>query len=98
VTAYISSLNRGLAAAATSATKPDLHQRLLDWYGSLPEVTRNRPFAMSEIENALGTQGKYLSSILLQLGWRRRRKWSSTGQYNRYWLPPHMACPIMGEG
>ena len=33
-------------------------------------------------------QGKYISAILLSLGWCRRRHWSTTGQYNRYWLPP----------
>lgn len=68
--------------------RPDLRQRFVDWHSALPEVTRHRPFAMAEFENALLTQGKYLSPILLKLGWQRRRKWSSRGQYYRYWMPP----------
>jgi hypothetical protein len=89
VTAYISRLNTGLvSSAATTAGKADLNQRFLDWYHGLPEISRNRPFAMTEIEAALSSQGKYLSPIMLHLGWRRRRRWSSTGQYNRYWVPP----------
>jgi hypothetical protein len=43
-------------------------------------------FAMFEVEAAVGTQGKCLSPILLDLGWHRR-KWSSAGQYLQYWLP-----------
>ena len=87
--AYINALNRELAerVAADQPTKLDLRQRFLAWHNSLPEISRNRPFAMVEIENALATQGKYLSPILLSLGWQRRRKWSSPGQYHRYWLP-----------
>jgi hypothetical protein len=34
------------------------------------------------------TQGKWLSPVLLELGWRRKRIWSGTGQYHRYWVPP----------
>jgi hypothetical protein len=89
--AYIRALNRELAnTAAAPPSKPDLRQRFLDWHASLPEIARLRPFAMAELEQALGTQGKYLSPVLLSLGWQRRRKWSSRGQYNRYWLPSEL--------
>lgn len=88
--AYISALNRELEKQTTSAaaTKPDLRQRFIEWYSALPEIARQRAFAMVELERALGTQGKYLSSILLSLGWQRNRRWTSDGQYNRYWMPP----------
>lgn len=88
--AYINQLNRELEINAPVAPRKesDLRQRLLDWHTALPEVSRNRPFAMAELESALGTQGKYLSPILLSLGWQRRRKWSSRNQYHRYWVPP----------
>ena len=43
---------------------------------------------MVEFEGALKTQGKYISPVLLELGWRRKRVWSTTGQYHRYWEPP----------
>lgn len=90
LSAYIKALYRSLddEAAPAQPPKPDLKQRFIDWYDGLPEISRNRPFAMVELEKALGTQGKYLSSILLDLGWQRKREWSSKRQYHRYWLPP----------
>jgi hypothetical protein len=89
MTAYIASLNRALETTAqTSAATPGLRQRFIEWYSCLPEISQNRPFAMIELEAALSTQGKYLSPILLALGWHRKRKWTSHGQYSRYWLPP----------
>ena len=66
----------------------NLHARFLAWYNSLPEISRQRPFSMVEFEQALNTQGKYISPILLSEGWKRRRKWSSKSQYHRYWIPP----------
>lgn len=66
-----------------------LTQQFLQWYGALPEVARMRPFGMIEFEQALGTQGKYISPVLLALGWHRKRRWNSLGQYHRYWLPPN---------
>jgi hypothetical protein len=49
------------------------------------------PLGMSEFEKALKAQGKYISPVLLELGWRRKRIWSTTGQYHRYWEPPPRA-------
>lgn len=88
--AYINQLNRMLEEELPPPAPQalDLRQRFLAWYESLPEVSRHRPFAMAEMEQALDTQGKYLSPVLLSLGWQRRRKWSSKGQYHRYWAPP----------
>ena len=65
-----------------------LRERFERWYSSLPPVSRDRRFSMSEIEAGLKTQGKYISPVLLGLGWRRKRMWSTTGQYHRYWEPP----------
>ena len=64
-----------------------LRARFLAWHNSLPDVSKNRAFAMIEIEQALNSQGKYLSPILLSEGWQRKRKWNSRGQYHRYWVP-----------
>lgn len=89
--AYITLLNRQLEAKAgadSSAAASDLRLRFVEWYDGLPEISRCGPFAMVELEKALSTQGKYLSSILLSLGWQRKRKWSGGGQYVRYWVPP----------
>lgn len=88
--AYIRSLQRSLEAetATQQLYKPRLKQRFLDWFDSVPEISRVRPYSMVELEQALGTQGKFLSPVLLSLGWERRRKWSSKGQSPRYWVPP----------
>lgn len=88
--AYISRLSRELQEGFDDPqpSSRDLRQRLTDWYDSLPEISRARPFAMVELERALGTQGRYLSEVLLNLGWQRRRKWVGARQYHRYWVPP----------
>jgi len=44
--------------------------------------------SISEFEEALKTQGQVHHPVLLELGWRRKRIWSTTGQYHRYWQPP----------
>jgi hypothetical protein len=86
---YMAVLNKRAEARRAQPSKPSsLRDRFTDWYGSLPPVSRERRFAMSEIEAALKTQGKYISPVLLELGWRRKRIWSTTGQYHRYWEPP----------
>lgn len=90
MSAYIARLNQRLAMERELPIEPrnTLRERFLDWYNGLPEISRNRAFAMAELEAALCTQGKYLSTILLNLGWHRGRRWDSKGQYSRYWLPP----------
>jgi hypothetical protein len=87
--AYIQSLNRHLTEQlATRLPGSSLRDRFTRWYAGLPPVSRDRRHSMSEIEAAIKTQGKYLSPVLLELGWRRKRIWSTTGQYHRYWEPP----------
>ena len=88
MSAYLELLNRHMAAQVPAASS--LRLRFVDWYNTLPEVTRHRPFAMQEFERALGTQGRYISPVLLGLGWQRKRRWSSRGQYHRYWVPLQM--------
>lgn len=73
--------------------KLDLESRFIEWFETIPEISRLRPYSMVEIERVLSTQGRYLSPIMLRLGWKRRRKWSSEGQYNRYWVPPGHFIP-----
>lgn len=90
--AYIRSLQRTLEADAEAGpqqlSKQDLKQRFIEWFASVPEISRVRPYSMVELEQALGTQGRFLSPILESLGWERRRKWSSRGANPRYWVPP----------
>jgi hypothetical protein len=86
--AYISSLHKLIAAQSPPPQPSSLKQRFLDWYRSLPEFARNRFFGMSEFEAVLKTQGRYISPVLLELGWQRKRIWSTTGPYYRVWVPP----------
>jgi hypothetical protein len=44
-----------------------------------------------EPEASLKTQGKWLNPVLLELGWRRKRIWSSSGPYYRIWVPPALS-------
>ncbi len=88
--AYISALNRQLLEQKSESARPmlGLSERFCLWFDGVPEISRMRPYSMSELEKALGTQGKYLSPILIKFGWERRRKWATRGQYLRYWAPP----------
>jgi hypothetical protein len=88
MSAYIAKLIRLSATQSPPSQTLSLRQRFLNWYRSLPEFTRNRRFAMSELEVALKSQGKHISPVLLELGWQRKRIWSTTGQYHWYWVPP----------
>ena len=86
---YAAQLRKGTEAQRAQPSQPSsLRDRLEAWYRALPAVSRDRRFSISEIEAALKTQGKYISPVLLELGWRRKRVWSTTGQYFRYWVPP----------
>ncbi len=85
---YIKLLNLGLVTAPPSPPVKSIRDRFLAWHNGLPEFTRRRAFSMTEFEAALLTQGKYISPVLLDLGWRRKRLWSDTGRYHRYWEPP----------
>jgi hypothetical protein len=90
MSAYVQSLRALLHSEQPEplVAKLDLEMRVVEWFSGIPEISRDRPFAMVEIEGALATQGRYLSPVLLKLGWERRRKWTGAGQYNRYWVPP----------
>jgi hypothetical protein len=86
---YAAQLEKMAEARRAQPSQPSsLRDRFTSWHSSLPAVSRDRRFSMSEFEVALKTQGKYISPVLLELGWRRKRVWSTTGQYHRYWEPP----------
>ena len=90
MSAYVRTLIKSAAAAQRAPSRSQsLRDRFVEWHRSLPAVSRERPFAMSEFEVALNTQGKYVGPVLLELGWTRKRRWAAGGgQYNRYWVPP----------
>ena len=86
MSAYLNKLNDAFQAEQENAQPPALEQRFLDWFADLPEFSRNRLWSMTEFEHALGVPGRLISQVLLRLGWERKRKWSSRGQYHRYWI------------
>jgi hypothetical protein len=87
--AYLRHLEKLLPPPVSKPKMPPLEARFREWFNSLPEFTRDRPFSMREFEIALGSQGRFISPVLLRQGWQRQRRWSSRNQYHRYWLPPH---------
>ncbi len=87
MSAYLQSL-RNAVRELEQPQPPDLQTRFQAWFNGLPEFTRDRPFSMREFEQALLRPGRLISPVLLALGWKRKRRWSSIGQYHRYWLPP----------
>jgi hypothetical protein len=88
MSAYIQNLKQSAVEASAQDYTPSLHVQFQTWFATIPEIARNRPWGMIEFERALGTQGRYISPMLLALGWRRKRKWGTAGQYCRYWVPP----------
>jgi hypothetical protein len=91
MSAYIAELNRLVAAQSPPSKPQSLGLRIQEWYRALPAVARERPFAISEFEAALKTQGKFIGPVLLELGWRRRRLFKTQGPYSRFWVPPARA-------
>ena len=86
--AYLKSLECHVRRTESqSARHPPLEARFTAWFDDLPPEAKNRPFSMREIETALNSQGRHISAVLVQLGWRRKRVWT-TQRYCRYWLPP----------
>jgi hypothetical protein len=90
VSAYIKHLSEIARSENVAVARHSLTYRFQEWYISLPEPTRVRPFSMQELEAVLKSQGRFISPVLLKLGWQRKRQWSSKGQYYRLWLPPRI--------
>lgn len=92
--AFIRELEKQLPPPVSRSLPTPLEARFLAWFNSLPEFTRNRPFSMAEFEVALSTQGRFISRVLLRLGWRRHRQWNSRGHYHRFWVHENAGVEI----
>ena len=88
MSAYLKQLNQALAARISASRPASLEQRFREWFYGQPDVIRNRMYSMQEFERALGVPGRLISPVLLRVGFQRKRKWNSIGQYHRYWQPP----------
>ena len=87
MSAFLKQLNDAQIADQAIAHPTPLEKRFTEWFVELPEFSRDRLWSMAEFEQALGAPGRLVSPVLLRLGWERKRKWSSRGQYHRYWIP-----------
>jgi hypothetical protein len=47
--------------------------RVLDWFDSLCDDDRRRPYSIAEIRAAMGIPATRLQIVLFRLGWRRTR-------------------------
>ena len=59
---------------------------------NVSQVNRSAAIDARQIEvtcHVPARPGRLISPILLALGWKRKRRWSSTGQYHRYRLLQH---------
>lgn len=70
MSAYIQSLKLPPGYPSVQGDTPRLQKRFTIWFATVPEVAQQRPWSMIEFEQALGTQGRYISPVLLALGWR----------------------------
>jgi hypothetical protein len=71
--ACLAELNKLTEAQRSRSSQPSsVSDRFKRWYHLLPAVSRNRRFSMSVFEAAPRTQGKFISPVLLELGWRSR--------------------------
>jgi len=88
MSAYLNSLKSQQIPASQKRT---VESRLLEWFIKQPEVSRQRPYSMEEIERGTGIAGRFLGELLIRLGWTRHRCWIGCTSYRRYWLPPFYA-------
>jgi len=72
---YDTATGRPVAMLLRTGTIPSGTEMASQIRRLIRRIRRHWPFAMLELELDLGTQGKYLSPVLLSLGWERRWKW-----------------------
>lgn len=97
--AYIATLKRqtaerlaqrdAAAAAQISDPRAELRARLTAWYDALPPDARPPGgFLLETVRKAVHATPQALGVALDELGWSRKRIWSNTGPFRRYWFPP----------
>lgn len=77
------------AAARIADPRAELRTRLVDWYDALPPDARPPGgFLLEDIRKAVHATPQALGLALAELGFSRKRVWSNTGPFRRYWFPP----------
>lgn len=89
--AYIKNLVRlsdeaNATSEATAAVKSmPLPIKIEEWWNALSPHERRRPFSMCELVAVFKVAPGRLGIALAELGWSRRRVWTTTN-YKRYWV------------
>lgn len=82
---------RHAAAAAARAHKArPLHEKIRDWFAGLPAQERRTHYTMAELALIFNTAPGRIGTALHLLGWERRRRFSGSDSYCRYWVPAHV--------
>jgi hypothetical protein len=85
MSAFLNSLKREMSSISPKRTR---ESKLSEWFNAQPEISRQRPYSMEEIERGTCIPSRFLGGLLLRLGWTRHRQWATKSSYRRYWLPP----------
>lgn len=65
-----------------------LHQKIEEYFDSIPPHSRKASYTMDELVILFGTSAGLIGVALHRLGWERKRRWNSGGAFTRYWVPP----------
>ena len=80
------------AAFALAKSENRLINRVARWYGALPKSARKAAYSIRELANEFRAARGELGPVLHQLGWKRKRRWTGGGPYERYWVPPMLTA------
>ena len=85
---FISRLEEVQQQTQEPANKRSLANRVSEWLHHLPKNQRQAQYTMDQLTGLFDTSPQALGSILLLLGWVRRRSWAADKPYSRFWVPP----------
>lgn len=77
------------AAAQIADPRNNLREQICLWHSSLPPDARPPGgFLLEDIRKAVHATPQALGLALAELQWSRKRVWSNTGPFRRFWFPP----------
>jgi len=86
---YMTGLRKNLLQGqqATESPKP-LIQEIREWFSRLPEGDRDLTYHMDFFIYRFGQAPARIGPALFELGWTRRRSWTTGKPHSRVWVPP----------
>lgn len=73
-------------AAERAYNARPLEVKIRDYFAALPPHQRRTQYTMAELVLLFNAAPGRIGTALHQLGWERRRRWSGSGSYGRYWV------------